>query len=158
MTVNVSGITGYPLSGFDFDLQKAIAKRGGFTFQYVLVDDPSPTESFTHWLSSLVPNVDIVATDWYSDTVTRRNSGLGFTGQVVDASLTLITIQSSSNAQTDYWSFASPFTPELWGALIALLAVNALIMFFFGGDEDTTLFKNFYLSFSSFTQAEVRFL
>ena len=155
MTVNASATKGNPLSGFDFDLQNAIAKRGGFTFHYVLVDDPGPTESFTHWLSSLVPNVDIVATDWYSDTITRRNVGLGFTQEIVDASLILVTTQSSVDPQLNYWSFATPFAPELWGALIAVLIVQALVMFFFGGDEDTTLFKSLYLSICTICQVDV---
>ena len=157
MTVNASGNTGYPLSGFDYDLHKAIEQRGGFKFKYVLVDDPGPSESFTHWLSSLVPNVDIVATDWYADTIVRRNIGLSFTDEIVDASLILVTTQSTVKAGEKLWSFATPFFPGLWGALFAMVIVNALLMFFFTGEDsdDTTLFKNMYLSFSSFCQAEV---
>ena len=159
MTVNSTGTKGFPLSGFDFDLQNAIAQRGGFKFQYVLVDDPGPTESFTHWLTSLVSNADIVATDWYSDTIARRNVGLGFTEELVDASLVLVTTQSTAKGGgMDFWSlwnFLYPFAPKLWGTLAALVFVNALLMFFFTGSDDTTLFKNIYMSFSTFCQAEV---
>ena len=137
-----------------------IASRGGFTFNYVVV--PDPVTDYTSWLSTLVPHVDLVASEWYSDTTTRRQLGLEFTQQIVDASLVLVTIQGISQ-QLDILSFLLPFDKPLWGCIVLVTLINGLINWLVdtpdpskGEEGQITLFRSIYQSASTITGADVR--
>jgi hypothetical protein len=45
---------------------------------------------------------------------------------IVDASLVLVTTDSSENTDADFWNFLLPFSGDLWGVLIILVVFNAL--------------------------------
>lgn len=153
---NISVVTGNPISGFDYSIQQIIAARGGFTFNYVVI--PDPVGSYTSWLGEVTSHVDLVASDWYSDTITRRQLGINFSQQIVDASLVLVTVQEVS-VQLNIMSFLIPFDNGLWGCIILLTFVNGIIHWIVDpaeeGEKPKTLFRSLYLSAASFTGAEV---
>ena len=100
----------------------------------------------------------MVASDWYSDTITRRQLGIDFTQQIVDASLILITVSKVTN-QRNLLSFLTPFDYSLWGCIVLMTLVNALLQWIVEpagpGERPKTLFQSIYVSAATFTGVEV---
>ena len=147
---------GHPTAGYIYNVQQAMAQRGGFKFKYIL--EPSAgSASYDQWLKNLTGSVDIVASSWYSDTTSRRENGMGFTQPVVDASLVLVSIQVPPKSP-DLWLFATPFSIGLWLTIMALVAFNAILHYSIEPPEDReSFFKTCYMSFGTFLGAEVEY-
>ena len=143
--------TGNPAGGFLYKVQQVLAKRGGFRFRYILEPDlKSDTQS--QWLTNLTSRVDLVAASWFADTTSRRQSGLGFTQGLVDASLVLVTQSTVQGA--NIWSFTIPFTGALWFAIMCLVVFNT-ILYYLLDSPDESLLESCYLGFGQFTTATV---
>lgn len=112
--MQVSNVTGQPMSGFMYDLESYIASTYGINFKFIAIPSPASKESWTSRLVKVLPYVDIFANNAFSDTVDRRSKGIGFTQGITDASLVLVAIQKEK-VTVNFWSFLLPFTNDLWG-------------------------------------------
>lgn len=116
-----------PTSGYMYDLQTAIAKQGGFRFVYKIVKDAGKFATYTDYIRYAMGVADFVADDIYSDTVTRRALGIGFTAEVADSSFILLTKTLYQPPQKNLFSFLLPFTNELWWLIAMSIVFNALM-------------------------------
>lgn len=89
--MQVNSSTGFPYSGYNFDIWTQLAELGQFKIQFVQV--PHLTTTYDALLTQTTPFVDMYGASWYSDTTERRIEGIGFTSTIVDASLVFITSQ-----------------------------------------------------------------
>jgi len=68
--------------------------------------------------------VDFYMIDYLEDTSSRRQKGIGFFYQIVDASLNFYCGQKMDdvppNSLTSALIFASPFTGGLWGCIVMI--------------------------------------
>ena len=153
--VNTTLTTGQPVSGFNFELQNEIARRGNLRFEYVLVDGPySEHVDRSIYLLELTNGVDIVGCDWEYDISSWRFQGISFSQPIVDASLVLAT-NGHIKPEIKYWDFITPFSAGLWKAIIGLSVVNGFLFFILSEDNKHSLFRTLYLSVTAFTTAEV---
>jgi hypothetical protein len=89
--MNIDNTTGLPTGGFYYLLQQELARRGGFTFTYNNVPNCMVSLGTQKCLQYNLPHFDIYANNWYSDTSARRFVGIGYTQQLVDASVVFVT-------------------------------------------------------------------
>lgn len=166
----VNGTIGRPQGGFMLSLQQAIAQRGGFEFQYVLVPSKPPGMSWTIRLNQILPFVDMYGNNFYTDSVDRRSAGIGFTPEIVDASLVLVTAVTSRSSSSNffgknqdnsietYFSFLAPFTNRLWMVILAIIVSNGVLHWLIDPshhrEKHITLFRSLYLSLVTFTGKE----
>jgi hypothetical protein len=68
----------------------------GFTVDYVVTPSIDTYSSTTNYMLTILPYVDFYAGNLYPDTVTARTLGVGFVHEILDASLVLVTTQSTS--------------------------------------------------------------
>jgi hypothetical protein len=156
--MHVSNVTGKPIGGFMYDLQKMISERGNFTFDYVLVPNLPSSYTTTTWLKKILPHVDMYANNWYSDTSDRRASGIGFTRKVVDASLLLVTYQTITEPSADTFSYLSPFTNSLWLCIFGVVFFNGFLHWVINpatyNGRPQTLVRSVYLSLAEFVAVD----
>jgi hypothetical protein len=109
-------------------LLKEVARRGGmycwhalktimrltplnfiteFSIQYVVTPSVANYSSTTNYMLTILPYVDFYAGNLYPDTVTARTHGVGFVHEILDASLVLVTTQSTSVTPFDVSAFVS---------------------------------------------------
>jgi len=155
MTVNQS--TNLPIGGFNYDLQKVIASKGEITFNYVLVSNKPTYLPWSSRLKKVLRHVDIYGNDLWSDTVDRRQNGLGFPYGVQDKSLVLIT-QINLEKKSNVWGFFLPFDSGLWFAILALVLFNGIVLWVVNispGERESlgsfAVVKHVYKSFMTFT-------
>lgn len=116
-----------PNGGFFYTVMQEIARRGGFTVQYVLFPNCMTTLGTTTCLKVNLPHVDVYANNWYSDTPARRTAGIGFMNELVDASVVLVVLQAPGRAAYDIWQFLVPFEWPVWVGLLGLITINAML-------------------------------
>lgn len=152
MKVNAS--SGLPNGGFMYRVQDMLASQGGFTIKYVQVPTRG-TDDFVTFFTKICPRIDFYGPSWYADTVDRRIRRIGFTNNIVDASLYLVTTQTIKS-EYNLWSFTAPFSNELWGLIVVILFFNSIISWMFrnadsGDESDVPYIEYLFFSFLSFT-------
>ena len=157
-----------PSGGYNYNVQQTLQNLAGFEFVFKIIPASTSFKSSTAYLAAMTQQVDFVAHTWYSDNPFRRSIGLQFTDAIVDASLTLVTLQGDSVVTVSIFNFFAPFTIELWWLIIGTIAVNGCVRFWMEfkgwnvrtrfGDEKLMPFSTFvqylYQSFASFTFGE----
>lgn len=121
----IDNTTFQPSGGLMYYLNQEIESRGNFTFVYAVI--PRTQSATTARLVEQLPHVDIITSTWYSHTTARRLAHIGFTQPVVDASLILVTVQVNPSIGFDPWQFLQPYDGAVWGTVLALCVVNALL-------------------------------
>ena len=169
-----NNITGMPTGGFMYKLHQTMATAGGFKIKYVPVPFVFGEEGGTGccptpWLIQVLNHVDIFANDLYIDTAHRRSLGLGFTQEILDSSLVLVTTQNNNFMPLDFFSFLLPFSKELWIAVAAVIIFNGFCDYYlhvlspnnyvndtFDGEEGETkqLSSSLFVSFFLFTRVD----
>ena len=131
MTFNPQSITGtyQPTGGILYLLQQEIARRGGFTIQYVNVDNYGSFYDTEHFLAHILPTCDIYGGNVIVDTSKRRDLSIDFTTRVLDTSIVMVT-SSQWIHPFQLWSFALPFEPALWGVFILIAIFHAFYFYF----------------------------
>lgn len=122
MAVNAQG---KPTSGFLYNILQRVAVDGGFDWNYVVT--PNPNVSDDIYLAAISKDYDTVAKVSF-DTAVRRQKGLDFTPPLIDASIVLITDKSKtvSLPHSDVLIFMSPFSWDLWVAILVIIILHAL--------------------------------
>jgi len=129
-----------PTGGFLFGLYEQMALYGGFKWNYTLTPRQG-SASDDDYLLSMCTKYDTVAKTSF-DTLARRSKGLSFSPPLLEASLVLI-IDSSvyeSNHIPILNSWLYPFSPDLWGAIIAAICGHALLQWLI--DKTEKICKN----------------
>ena len=134
----IDNTTGLPTDGFYYHLQQEISIRGGFTFQYMNVPNCMISLGTQKCLQYNLPHFDIYANNWYSDTAGRRFIGIGYTQQLVDASVVFIThglLPASNNVgattKNYLWNIFNPFTKIVWVTIICVVIFNTFSNYIF---------------------------
>ena len=115
----IDNTTGLPTGGFYYALQQEIARRGKFTFKYNNVPNCMVTLGTQKCLQYNLPHFDIYANNWYSDTSGRRYVGIGYTAELVDASVVFVSTNLNPNSggsktTSNYlWSILKPFSVQV---------------------------------------------
>ena len=154
--MKVDNRSGLPLSGYMVDVHNALMKKGGFTFEYILVPNIPNGESWTTRLLEILPYVDLYANNWYSDTMERRMVGIALTQPIVDASLQLITVTEVGIIKFMPDGFLGPFSHEVWLLLLALMIYHSCLYHVFHLDDSVhkaqfPYWRTLYRSFTLFT-------
>lgn len=157
--MSVNATNGIPTGGFMFALEKEIQKRGSFEFEYVLVPNIPTGMSWTTRLNQILPHLDMYANNFYSDTVERRSGGLGFSQQILDASVIFITPISQTRQRAEVnFTFVLPFTWKMWACVLAVVLGNGLVSWAINPtvhrNKKVTLFRTLYSSWGTFTGKE----
>ena len=117
--MTIDNTTGSPTGGFYYALQQEIARRGKFTFKYNNVPNCMVTLGTQKCLQYNLPHFDIYANNWYSDTSGRRYVGIGYTAELVDASVVFVSTDlnprtTNSWTTSNYlWSILKPFSVQV---------------------------------------------
>jgi hypothetical protein len=120
--LNMSSTTGFPASGYMFDVLAEVARRGKFNWVFVFVDGyGNVATKELAWLQKVLPRVDMVVNKPYTDLATDRAAGVGYTQSLLDASLVLITVQTSGRSAPQWFSFLKPFNTTLWACILAVI-------------------------------------
>jgi hypothetical protein len=92
---------------------------------------PNPNASDDIYLAEITKDYDTVAKVSF-DTSVRRQRGLDFTPPLVDASIVLITDKTTtvSLPPSDILIFMSPFSWDLWVAILVIIIVHGLAQMF----------------------------
>lgn len=122
--------TNLPIGGFIYDLQQEVAKIGNFRFEYVLVPNMSSFNSNMEAFEAVLPFVDYFGNEVYSDTINKRSKRFEFSSNILDQSLQLITMESSTKSSIDYNAFLKPFTYSMWSTILGVLIINAIVNWF----------------------------
>ena len=146
--MTISNDTGLPTGGFYYDLWTKLSEKGKFNIQYVLVKNCMDTKGTKECLKYYLPKVDIYGNNYYSKTTDRLIDRIGFTRELVDASLVLIVLPPTLSGTNDYdiWLFVYPFNIPVWICLGAVVLYNAICHFILeceqavvDGEEDDDL-------------------
>jgi hypothetical protein len=146
--------TGTVTGGLMYNIQQKMATMGGFTFDYYVVADPNG-KSGLPYMQEVLQHFDMLGV-YYTDTSARRSAGIGFTQQIVDASLVLITVEEP-DVSGSLWNFLLPFSNNLWICVACIIFFNAVLYYFVensdkdGGLKLVTLFDGFYQMWGTFT-------
>lgn len=141
---------GVPVGGLMLALQKEIARRGQFTFKYLLLPSQPADMSFTTYIQEVVPHVDVFGDNWYSDTSQRRILGQGFFRRVRDASLQLIAPNAIEPPPFQgIWTLFAPFSWGLWGIIFMIVVVTGLIHYLAVRNEGLSFTRAIYVSFGA---------
>eukprot|EP01036_Dinobryon_divergens_P035533 gene35533-46070_t len=142
-----------PPSGFMANILKEVCYRGGFNVSFVHVNG-SLYNSYDELLLQNLPSSDIFASDSFTDTLQRRESGITFSSKILDESPVLVTLQTaSSKATLNFWSFLHPFEYLLWAVVAALIFFNGIVHWVIQEDDERedgnnkSFLKCCYLSF-----------
>ena len=135
----VDNTTGLPTGGFYYHLQQEISTRGGFTFQYMNVPNCMISLGTQKCLQYNLPHFDLYANNWYSDTASRRFIGIGYTQQIVDASVVFVTrgLMPTNNptggvgSKNYLWNIFKPFTTIVWVLIICVIIFNSCTNYVF---------------------------
>ena len=120
--------TGFPASGYMWDVLAEVARRGKFNWVFVIVDGYSNVAAKElPWLQKVLPRVDMVVNKPYIDLAVNRAAGVGYTLPLLDASLVLITVQSSGRASAPWFSFLKPFNFTLWACILGVIIFQGVL-------------------------------
>ena len=122
--MNVSTVTGLPISGYSVDLLNELTNRGGFHVNYILIPSFTGLVADPIWLSNTLSTIDIIADDWFPDTTNSRLRGIGFLSKLFDASIILITRISKAPPKNPIFGFLKPFTNILWSCILGVIVLN----------------------------------
>ena len=126
---SVAGSPYVPNGGILYLLQQEIARRGGFTIQYINVPNYGSFVDTEDFLTNILPLIDIYGGNVIVDTSKRRDLAIDFTTRVLDTSIIMVT--SSQWVHTfQLWSFALPFEPLLWGVFLLIAIFHAFYFYF----------------------------
>ena len=126
---SVFGSPYVPTGGILYLLQQEIARRGGFTIQYVNVDNYGSFHDTEQFLTNILPYCDIYGGNVIVDTSKRRDLSIDFTTRVLDTSIVMVT-SSQWIHPFQLWSFALPFEPALWGVFVLVAIFHAFYFYF----------------------------
>lgn len=146
--------TGTVTGGLLRVIQQEMASIGGFTFEYSLVADPNG-KSGTSYMKEVLQHFDLLGV-YFTDTLARRSAGIGFTQQIVDASLVLVTVEKPDLSYS-LWNFLLPFSNNLWICVLFIIFFNAVLYYVVENSDKTgsfrlvTLFDGFYQMWGTFT-------
>jgi len=135
--------SGYPNAGYFYSLWNRLASAGGFTIQWVQVPAKPDGQTLADYVKQVTPAVDIHAGRFVSDTSGNRQKGLEFSAQVIDANQVFVTT-FAENVADNPWSFALPFSNDLWGVIVAFLIAHGIVMWLFREPNDR--FQDFIYS------------
>jgi Ligand-gated ion channel len=127
MTFNKS----HPNGGFMYDLHLELAARAKCYIQYVILPNISTYLDTDEYLKEMLPQVDLYAGRTVPDNSDRRiNYNWGFTRQVTDASVVLVS-PAMKTKDFSLWTFTFPFSDYLWFAIFGVVFFHALAFFLF---------------------------
>ena len=124
----VDDTTLLPTGGYFFALQKLLSAAAGFSIQYVQLP-VKVTASNGLYSAQVVQYVDLYGGRPVSDSSANRQLKIDFTYEVNDGSQSLY-VPIPRTPPKDMWNFATPFTPMLWGIIVALIVAHATVNFF----------------------------
>ena len=128
------------------DILQEVSNRGGFNVSFIQVNE-SLYSSDDDMLISNMPFIDFFASDSFTDTLQRRESGLAFSSKILNESPVLVTLETASVEETlNLWSFMHPFEYSLWAVVAALIFFNGIVHWIIQ-EDDKSFFKCWYLSF-----------
>ena len=136
------------------DILQEVSNRGGFNVSFIQVNE-SLYSSDDDMLISNMPFIDFFASDSFTDTLQRRESGLAFSSTILNESPVLVTLETASVEETlNLWSFLHPFEYSLWAVVAALIFFNGIVHWIIQEDdangEIKPFFKSLYVSFTGF--------
>ena len=128
--------TGMITGGYLYKVWLSTATNLGFNIHWQEVP-PVGKMSITQHARMVAPYVDFMAFTGHVDSVERRTYGLGFTVEILPANLVLVVAQQAPLPAT-LWTFALPFTNDLWGLLIASMILNGFFLWLFRTPKQKT--------------------
>jgi len=126
--VTFDATTNKPNGGFFYDVLQKVASLGSFSWNYTVVGvQDGPLDNF---FVNFTMDFDTVLRP-ATDTPLRRQRGLGFTPSLLDSTLVLVINNNMATGvpiDGNYaWLF--PFSYELWGCIVGILALNAVLQY-----------------------------
>ena len=109
-----------PMGGLFYQLLQVVAKRGGFNIHYVVAPSVTTYPSVTNYLLGVLPYVDMNVEKAFIATAQRRTQGIGFSVQILDASICLIGQKKIESTTEDTWKFFTPWHYSVWGVVFAV--------------------------------------
>jgi hypothetical protein len=147
--------TGTPVDGLMTLLLNEIERRAGFNSTYIWVDATSSSQNWDKRFKKILPYVDILVAESYTDTARRRRDGYDFLYKLVDTSSILITSKASTSSSSQFFSFLAPLSYYLWIAILIAVVVNGLALWSYGKKKGSpNLSTQLYLSFCQLTFVE----
>eukprot|EP00929_Paragymnodinium_shiwhaense_P076180 TRINITY_DN39114_c0_g1_i2.p1 TRINITY_DN39114_c0_g1~~TRINITY_DN39114_c0_g1_i2.p1 ORF type:complete len:569 (+),score=73.96 TRINITY_DN39114_c0_g1_i2:338-2044(+) len=147
-------------SGFHYDLMKELATRGGFDFQFHY-HPKSDDMGWSDWLYETIELYD-VSVEYWLPTPGRMARGAFPTFGIVDTSSLFAAHTRTPEKSTNWLSFLSPLSIEVWLLFLSLAALTAVAYMFAewnadGSDLGDTpadkVYDSFFFSFVTVTGA-----
>ena len=109
-----------PMGGLFYQLLQVIATRGGFSVHYVIAPTTTTYSAMSNYLLGVLPYVDLNIANAFIPTAQRRTQSIGFSVQILDASMCLIGKKKIEKSDETPWSFFTPWNFSVWGVVFAV--------------------------------------